>query len=176
MKFLKLFFIVFLSACTLSNKKEIVPAIIPSSAHEPKVKVVMPDNIIGAVEPFYVLPLKSAFLARIDTGATTSSIDIQTLTHFERDGKHWVSFDVTNSHSKEKHHFEKPVLKKVKITRSENEEHRIKVMMDIKFAGKKMSKEFTLAERDDFNYQGLIGRNILTGNFIVDTSLSNTLK
>ena len=140
--------------------------------------VIGPDlaNIIGAIEPFYILPMKSAFIARIDTGATTSSIDVQNLKKFERDGEKWVSFDIVNSTSNESYHFEKPVVKNVKIKRIEQEEHRVKVMLDIKIGGQKIKTEFTLAERHDFEYQGLIGRSLLSGRFIVDTSLSYTLK
>ena len=48
--------------------------------------------------------------------------------------------------------------------------------MDVKFGGKIMKSQFSLADREKFDYQGLIGRNILTGLAVVDTSLSNTLK
>ncbi len=74
------------SACSMSEKGKIVPAIVPQSQKTPQVKVVRPNNIIGAVEPIYMLPMKSAFLARVDTGATTSSIDVQNLKYFERGG------------------------------------------------------------------------------------------
>lgn len=178
MRFWKLFFCLCLGACQTSEKKDIIPAITPASGYEKQIKIVRPENIIGAVEPFYILPMKSTFFARIDTGATTSSIDVKNLKRFERDGKRFVAFDITNEASGETHHFEKKILKRIRITRFENEqdEHRLKVMMDIKFGGEKMSKEFTLAERNEFKYQGLIGRNILTGRYIVDTSVSNTLK
>ena len=171
-----------LSVCLLlliscaAKKANIVPAIVPQTQKAPEVRVIRPDNIIGAVEPFYILPMKSAFLARIDTGATTSSVDVQNLKHFERDGEKWVSFEIVNSRSKEKYLFEKEVVKNVKIKRIEQEEHRVKVLMDVKMGGEKIKAEFTLAEREDFKYQGLIGRNILTGRYIVDTSVSNTLK
>ncbi|MBR2299561.1 MAG: ATP-dependent zinc protease [Alphaproteobacteria bacterium] len=168
--------VLFLSACHSAPKEEIVPAIVPSSQKAPQIKYIRPSNIIGEIEPIYMLPMKSAFLARVDTGATTSSIDVQNLKRFERDGKRWVSFFVVNAASGEKHFFEKPVIKRVKIKRIEEEEHRVKVMMDVKFGGQKMKTEFTLAERESFSYQGLIGRNILTGRYIVDTSLTNTLK
>ena len=48
--------------------------------------------------------------------------------------------------------------------------------MDVKF-GKEVitGVRFTLADREKFEYQALIGRNILTGRAIVDTALSNTL-
>ena len=47
--------------------------------------------------------------------------------------------------------------------------------MDIKFGGQIIKEKFSLADREKFEYQALIGRNILTGRAIVDTSLSNTL-
>ncbi len=169
-------FIWMTSACSTQTKQQVLPAIVPQSQKTPKVEIVRPTNIIGAIEPFYILPMKSAFYARIDTGATTSSIDVQNLRRFERDGEEWVSFDVVNNRSNESYHFEKPIIKKVKIKRIEQEEHRVKVMLDIKIGGQKIKTEFTLAERADFDYQGLIGRSLLSGRYIVDTSLSYTLK
>ena len=48
--------------------------------------------------------------------------------------------------------------------------------MEKYFGGEEFTSEFTLAKRDYFEYQALIGRNILSGRAIVDTSLSHTLK
>ena len=48
-------------------------------------------------------------------------------------------------------------------------------MMDVRMGEEIVKAEFSLAARDRFNYQGLIGRNILTGRFVVDTSLANAL-
>lgn len=173
-----------LSACAAEKKPVIVPAIVPQSQKtQPEPKVVeqkteetRTTNIIGAIEPFYILPMKSAFYARVDTGAETSSIDVENLKRFERDGKKWVSFDIVNDRSQETYHFEKRILKRVKIKRIQKEEHRLKVMMDIKIAGQKIKTPFTLAERGDFEFQGLIGRSLISGRFIVDTSVSHTLK
>jgi len=175
-------FLMFLSACA-TEKQVIVPAIVPQTQKttpepkpQPKVEAPRPTNIIGAVEPFYILPMKSAFYARVDTGAETSSIDVENLKRFERDGKKWVSFDVVNDRSQETYHFEKRIQKRVKIKRIQKEEHRLKVMMDIKIAGQKIKTPFTLAERGDFEFQGLIGRSLISGRFIVDPSISHTLK
>ena len=66
-----------LSTCTSSQNGHIVPGIVPSSQQTPKIKYIRPNNIIGEIEPLYMLPMKSAFLARVDTGATTSSIDVE---------------------------------------------------------------------------------------------------
>lgn len=163
-----------LSGCPATTRQTIIPAIVPNT-QKAEVKKPRPD-VIGAIEPVYFLPLKSAFEARIDTGATTSSIDASDIKEFERDGQKWVSFKVINRRSGEEHVFERPIIKGIIIRRAEQSEQRIKVMLPIRFAGKSFSTEFTLADRTDFDYQALIGRNILTGRFIVDTSLSHTLK
>ena len=48
--------------------------------------------------------------------------------------------------------------------------------MDIKLGQEVITNvRFNLAKRDKFEYQALIGRNILTGRAMVDTSRSNTL-
>lgn len=164
-----------LAGCQNAEKPAIVPAIVPNAQKTTEVKK-MPLNIIGAVEPIYILPMKSAFEARIDTGATTSSLDVDEMNEFERDGEKWVSFTVTNRRSGEIYTFEKPILKNVRIKRIDDKEHRIKVLMPVSFGGEKFVSEFTLAKRERFEYQVLIGRNILSGRAIVDTSLSHTLK
>ncbi len=173
---LALLFLILISGCALKHKNTVVPAIVPQSQRTPQIKYLRPNNIIGEVEPIYILPMKSAFLARVDTGATTSSVDAKDVKYFERDGEPWVSFKIVNTTSGEEHQFEKRVIKKIKIKRAEQRENRAKVMLDVKFGAQKMNVEFTLAEREKFEYQALIGRNILTGRYIVDTSLSNTLK
>lgn len=175
-KFFALFNLLFFLGCCQSDvKPAILPGIVPHSqkTSTPKKRV---TNVIGAVEPLYFLPMKSAFDARIDTGATTSSIDATDIYEFERDGENWVSFSIVNRKSGEKHTFEKPILQTLSIKRINDKEQRLKVKMDISFGGEKLVAEFTLAQREDFEYQALIGRNILSGRHLVDTSLSHTLK
>ena len=89
-------------------RPEIVPAVEVKTAPQHTL------GIIGGVEPVYFLPMKTPFPARIDTGATNSSVDVSELHKFERDG-------------------------------------------------------------EKFEYQALIGRNIISGRAIVDPSISNTL-
>ncbi len=131
-------------------------------------------GIIGGVEPVYFPPMKKPILARIDTGAENSSIDAQNIVYFEREGEKWVSFDVVNR-SGEKHHFEKRLYKTTTIVRVGDSEKRPVVMMTVKMGKETISALFSLTNREKFDYQGLIGRNILNGRAIVDTSLSKTL-
>lgn len=174
-KILSLFLLFLVCSCS-AEKEQIVPSIAPNQAPEEKIVYIRPNNIIGAVEPVYFPPMKSAFPARIDTGATTSALDVQNLKVFERDGKKWVSFTLVNRETGETHDFEKPRRKRIRVKRIIEDEHRPMVEMDVKMGGKKFKADFTVTERTDFDYQALIGRNILSGRAIVDVSLENTLK
>ena len=110
-----------------------------------------------------------------NTGAETSSLDAKNIRPFERDGEKWVSFDIINRKNGEKHHYQKPVKRKTNIVRTGEEERRYVVHMDIKFGKEIINAEFTLNDRDKFDYQVLIGRNIINGRFIIDPSLENTM-
>lgn len=171
--------ILLIASCAAQKEDKVVPGIVPTAAKEvqaPKVIVNKPANIIGAVEKIYLPPMKSPFLSRIDTGATSSSLDAESIDIFERDGKSWVAFTVVNRQTKETYTFEKPRAKRIKVKRIIEDEHRPMVEMDVKMGGESFKAYFTIAERENFEYQTLIGRNILSGRAIVDVSVSNTLK
>lgn len=133
-------------------------------------------GIIGSVEPVYIFPMENPFEARIDTGAEISSIDASQIKRFERDGEKWVSFTLKNRTTGETHTFEKKILKITSIKRIYQDEERLTVQMKIKFGTEIISAPFTLADRSKFNYQILIGRNVLNGLAVVDPAISNTLR
>ena len=162
------------SAC--QSKQVIVPAVVHNVSTTEEVvveKAHLPN--IGEVEPIYFLPMKSPFAARIDTGATTSSLDCQDVEYFERDGEKWVAFKLKNRKTGEEHVFEKKVERSFKVKRAGKDESRKAIKMDVKMGGEVFSAVFSIADRSNFDYQGLVGRNILTGRFLVDTSTSYTL-
>lgn len=132
-------------------------------------------GVIGEVENVYFLPIEQPFLARIDTGAENSSIDAQNINIFEREGEKWVAFDLINRETNVPQHFEKKVHRQASIRRSAENEGRIVVFMTIKMGSEIITEQFSLADRTKFDYQVLIGRNILTGRAIVDTALAKTL-
>lgn len=170
-------FFVFVSAVICSScqsAQKPIPQIVP--AVEIKRDVQHPLGVIGEVELVYISPLKSAFEARIDTGAQTSSLDVDRQKMFERDGEKWVSFQITNRETGETKWFEKPVVNNKIIRRIDDNEKRVSVIMDIKMGDQIIKEEFSLAKRDKFNYQVLIGRNVLVGRAIVDPALQHTLK
>lgn len=162
------------SAC--QSKQVIVPAVVHNVSTTEEVVVEKAHLlIIGEVEPIYFLPMKSPFAARIDTGATTSSLDCQDVEYFERDGEKWVAFKLKNRKTGEEHVFEKKVERSFKVKRAGKDESRKAIKMDVKMGGEVFSAVFSIADRSNFDYQGLVGRNILTGRFLVDTSTSYTL-
>ena len=162
------------SAC--QSKQVIVPAVVHNVSTTEEVVVEKAHlPIIGEVEPIYFLPMKSPFAARIDTGATTSSLDCQDVEYFERDGEKWVAFKLKNRKTGEEHVFEKKVERSFKVKRARKDESRKAIKMDVKMGGEVFSAVFSIADRSNFDYQGLVGRNILTGRFLVDTSTSYTL-
>ena len=141
-----------------------------------KADVNYPLGIIGVVEPVFVKPFAKPFLARIDSGAATSSIDVRDLKVFERDGKPWVSFEIVHPDSKEKQLYKRPVKRKVSITRSNGAEHRFAVELEIQLGDLTLTREFTLGNREKFEYPVLIGRNVISGMALLDVSRQNTLK
>ena len=162
------------SAC--QSKQVIVPAVVHNVSTTEEVVVEKAHlPIIGEVEPIYFLPMKSPFAARIDTGATTSSLDCQDVEYFERDGEKWVAFKLKNRKTGEEHVFEKKVERSFKVKRAGKDESRKAIKIDVKMGGEVFSAVFSIADRSNFDYQGLVGRNILTGRFLVDTSTSYTL-
>lgn len=148
---------------------------VPANSLEEQIKKTHKLGIIGEAEPVYFLPMKKAILSRIDTGAENSSIDAKNIRLFEREGVKWVSFDIENKKNGESQHFEKRVYRETVIKRQNDSEERIVVLMTVKIGTEKITAQFSLANRSKFEYQGLIGRNILKGRAIVDTAISKTL-
>lgn len=147
-----------------------------SSLELPGNGVKYPLGVIGEIEPVYVLPLEDAFSARIDTGATTSSIDAANIVEFERDGKSWVCFDVIHRETRKTYSYKKRMVKNIKIVRGSENEERYVVKMDIKIGNQVLSRNFTLTDRSKFKFQVLIGRNVLSGLAVVDVNQKNTLE
>lgn len=134
-------------------------------------KTELPGIIIGEVE--YALVGGRGLLkkARIDTGATTSSIGIASLTPFERDGDKWLRFTVNDRLEGGFQTFERPLIRRVDIKRHDAEANRRPVVtLKITIGDLARDVEVTLANRDAFDFPLLIGRNFLEGRVLVDVS------
>jgi len=133
--------------------------------------------IIGEVEYVVLQPSGLVLGARIDTGAKTSSMGTGKLEEFERDGRPWVRFVVTDPKSGEEVPFTLPVERVVKIKRHDGKsERRPVVMLRILLGPIDLKREFSLVDRSNFEYPVLLGRNYLRDYVIVDVSKKHTVK
>lgn len=127
--------------------------------------------IVGELEKFYLVGPGYIYDARIDSGATTSSLDARNIKRFERDGKNWVRFDVpvpgTDSKLKT---LEREIIRNVRIIQSNEDDYERRAVVELQFAiGNHQQKaEFTLSEREHLTHPVLIGRNILRDVMLID--------
>jgi len=91
---------------------------------------------------------KKEFIAKIDTGATKSSIDINLAERLKLG----------------------PVIRSKVVKSAHGNQLRPIIEAEIILADKKIKAEFTLADRSHLRYQVLIGVNILKDGFLVNPS------
>ena len=131
-------------------------------------------EVLGWLENAYLEPYTVKIRAKLDTGAKTSSIYAINVEPFETDGSLWVRFTLPKSAlksegSKKDIHIEKPVIRETKIKEHIGDSvSRYVVEIEFCLNGKNYVTPVTLADRSNFNYPLLLGRNILKDNFLVD--------
>lgn len=165
--------IAIISACSTLQPEPSEEKTIATPAEKPCdcPKLELPGLIIGEVE--YALvgsdgPLQKA---RIDTGATTTSVGYSDLTRFERDGDKWIKFTIKDRLDGEVYNFERPLVRTAEIKRHGAEPTRRPVVtVPITIGEVTRTIEVTLADRDAFDYPVLIGRNFMDGKVLVDVS------
>jgi hypothetical protein len=128
--------------------------------------------LIGKIEKVKLNPPDRIFHARIDTGATTSSLDAQNIETFERDGNSWVRFKIKDPVEDIFYDVEKPLVRKVKIKQASTDEASRRPVIELQFQiGEiKRIEEFTLEDRSHLDFQLLIGRNVLRDLMVVDVA------
>lgn len=129
-------------------------------------------QLVGAVESTWFPQLKLTFNARIDTGATTSSIDARDVEPFERDGADWVRFDLINPATGETTPTEQKISRWVLIRQSSSDklQRRPVVALQVIIGGVSQTAEFNLSDREGMDFAVLIGRNVLKDLMVVDVS------
>lgn len=127
--------------------------------------------ILGEKEWVYLPGLEQSVKARIDTGATTSSISAVDIEPFERDGKDWVKFKIEHDGVKTKE-IALPVQRWVKIRQSTAESTHRRAVVDawIQIGDLKEKTEFTLADRTHLTFPLLLGRSFFKDVAVVDVS------
>lgn len=131
--------------------------------------------IIGEIEDIWLPELNLILTSRIDTGATTASIDARNIQSFERDGTQWVRYSIINPQTDKAVQFESKIVRNVRVVQSNSEqaENRPVIELQVVIGHISQQAEFTLTDRNHLNYQVLIGRNVLRDVMIVDVSQSH---
>ncbi len=129
-------------------------------------------EVIGWVENVGVTPSNVIVKAKIDTGANSSSLHCDCINKFIRDGESWVSFMLTDVDGKQVT-VEKKLLRKVKVKRHFGDSQRRDVIrLGVCIGSHYEETDVSLVDRSGLNYSMLIGRKFLSGNFLVDPSVT----
>jgi hypothetical protein len=128
--------------------------------------------IAGWVEKISLVEQPLTLKAKLDTGAKTSSIYAINIVQFKREGERWVKFDLVLEDINDKQHtihLEKPKSRRVRIKNNDGDhDPRAVVELEICFDGRRHVTEFTLADRSEYIYGVLLGREFLQGLAVVD--------
>jgi hypothetical protein len=129
-------------------------------------------HLVGALELCDLPQLKlSGLEARVDTGATTSSLHVDNIVKFKKGNEKWVRFDIhPDSHDVSKLMQRESKVKSVRKVKSSNatKQTRYVIETDISIAGMQWGIELTLTDRSEMKYLMLLGREAMSGRLIVD--------
>jgi hypothetical protein len=113
--------------------------------------------------------------AKLDTGATTSSLSATDISYFERDGRRWLRFKVYSKLQDREEVFEAPLVRHVKIRRHSGKTQRRPVASLPMCVGDVLrERQFTLIDRTGFLYPVLVGRNYMKNYILVDSESTYT--
>lgn len=133
-------------------------------------------QIAGWVERVAMLPGNELALAKLDTGAKTSSIHAEDIEYFEREGEDWVRYTLVLKESKAVVHRvprESSVVRTIYVKDHEQRpDPRPVVELEFCMDGRRHSALFSLVHRGAFLYSILLGREFLAGSFVVDPDVT----
>lgn len=134
-----------------------------------------PKMILGWLESVRLQQSGMRIKTKLDPGAKTSSMQATNVQRFDREGESWVRFDFTDvdldTGREETHRLEGPMVREVVIKRhGAPNVTRPVVAMEFCLFHQIYRAEFSLADRDKFNYAILLGRSFLAKVALVDPS------
>ena len=125
---------------------------------------------IGGEEEVMLLPWRVTLPARIDTGASTTSLDARHLVVKEN----IAEFELPEKYGGLK--LRVPVVGWRTVRSAEHKERRPIVEMDLCLGQKQVRTKVNLNDRSKVTYPLIIGRNVLKNDFVVDCARSNTIQ
>ena len=132
------------------------------------------ELVLGEIEKVSIDSIKQTFDSRIDTGAATSSLNAVDIEQFERNGKNWVRFHLSDGVTPldDTNWIEAPIIRFVKIRQSTNDEteRRAVVELWVRLGTIHEKTQFTLADRSQMTHPVLLGREFIRDIAVVDVS------
>ena len=129
-------------------------------------------KIVGAVElcdlpAFTITDLN----VRVDTGAATSSLHVDNIEEFDVDDELWIRFDI----HPDIHNVDRVVRREVKVeakkrvkSSTATREKRYVIVTPIIMDSVQWDIQLTLTDRSEMTYLMLLGREAMSGRFLVD--------
>ncbi|MBE1158910.1 ATP-dependent zinc protease family protein [Dyella acidiphila] len=126
-----------------------------------------------ALPQFGIATLK----VKLDTGARSSSLHVDELETFARDGDTWLRFVVgTGRRSAQPVHCEAQASdRRVVVDTGGGRSHRWFIRTQVMLAGQYFDVDINLTDRRHMLFPMLLGRTALVGRFVVNPALSYTL-
>lgn len=127
--------------------------------------------ILGYIEDAYVGKLGLVMKSKLDTGADTSSIYARDIDVYKKTKRNsWVRFRVIGKNGRSIR-YDQNVISFVAIKlKTGGTQRRPVIHLPLCVGGVSGLAEFTLADREQFDYQVLIGREFLASRIIVDSA------
>lgn len=131
--------------------------------------------VVGRVEWLWIEAINRVYEARVDTGATTSSISALDITPFEKDGKRWVRFKLAPDDGDDSFEVEAPLVRYVRIRQASSDtlDRRPVAALTVRLGKMTEVAEFTLTDRTQMTYPILLGREFLRDVAVVDVAREN---
>jgi hypothetical protein len=132
-----------------------------------------PKMILGWLETTQLMASGMRIKTKLDVGAKTSSMQATNIEHFERDGQPWVRFDFTDEDTEKEQtlRLEGQMVREVVIKRhGAANVTRPVVTQEFCLYNQIYKAEFSLTDRDKFNYAILLGRSFLSQVALIDSS------
>lgn len=129
---------------------------------------------IGWVEHVKIMETDLQLKAKIDTGADSSSVNAKFLEKYIRNGEEWLRFQIFNNNGK-KVILDKKIVRYMKLKRRKASSI-TRPVVTLSLCVGKISRdiEINLADRSNFKYVMLIGRDFLRDTYVVDSAKTLT--
>ena len=131
--------------------------------------------VYGHVEKVALMPGDIEIKARLDTGASRSSLNARNIVLVEEAGQQWVRF-IFDDHEGNLREMMQPLVEMITIKQANGRQHRYVVEMGLCVGERYEKNLFTLADRSKMTYPVLVGRNFLKNSVLVSSGHKMTAK